>query len=134
MNSETSDLICPKCDDKLETQSFCDIEFKRCAGCQGLWFDVLEKDHLVAIEGSESIDLGSSEVGSQYSEQRDIACPKCNVDMIAMIDKDQFHIRYESCPTCYGTFFDAGEFRDLKEHTVLERFTQMLQTLSRNLQ
>jgi len=46
---------------------------------------------------------------------------------------DQFHIKYESCPICYGTFFDAGEFRDLKENSVLERFMHMLQTLRTNL-
>ena len=46
---------------------------------------------------------------------------------------DQFHIKYESCPSCFGAFFDAGEFRDLKEHTVIERFSQMLRTLRTNL-
>ena len=53
--------------------------------------------------------------------------------MIPMVDKDQFHIKYESCANCYGTFFDAGEYRDLKERTVMERFNQMLRTLRKNL-
>ncbi|MEO2182119.1 MAG: zf-TFIIB domain-containing protein, partial [bacterium] len=38
--------------------------------------------------------------------------------------------KFEACPVCYGTFFDAGEFQDLKEHTVLERFNQMMITIS----
>jgi hypothetical protein len=46
-----------------------------------------------------------------------------------MVDKDQFHIKYEACVDCFGTFFTAGEFRDLKERSVLERFAQMLGTL-----
>ena len=53
--------------------------------------------------------------------------------MLPMVDKDQVHIKYESCPICYGAFFDAGEFCDLKEHRVLERFTEMLGTLRINL-
>ena len=52
--------------------------------------------------------------------------------MLPMIDKDQHHIHYESCPTCYGTFFDAGEFRDLKEFNVVERFIEMVRTLRQN--
>ena len=50
--------------------------------------------------------------------------------MLAMVDKDQYHIKFEACPVCYGTFFDAGEFQDLNEHTVLERFNQMMLTIS----
>jgi Zn-finger nucleic acid-binding protein len=50
-----------------------------------------------------------------------------------MVDKDQFHIQYETCPACFGTFYDAGEFRDLKEHTVAERFQQMVATVRSNL-
>ncbi|MFT4677310.1 MAG: hypothetical protein ACJAX5_002949 [Patiriisocius sp.] len=35
---------------------------------------------------------------------------------------DQYHIKYEACLTCSGTFTDAVEFADLKDHTVVERF------------
>ena len=128
-----TDMPCPKCKGTLQTQTFGEIEFERCNECMGLWFDMLEKEDLVALSGSESIDIGSDSIGRQYTDVRDVSCPKCEQPMIPMIDKDQYHIRYESCPTCYGTFFDAGEFRDLKEHTVLERFNQMLGTLRRNL-
>ena len=94
---------------------------------------MLEKEDLLKIKGSESIDIGSDQTGNQYSEMQDINCPHCHVDMIPMLDKDQYHIKYESCPSCYGTFFDAGEFRDLKEFNVLARFSQMLRTLRANL-
>lgn len=122
-------MKCPKCQGNLETLKFQDIEFERCSQCLGLWFDMLEKEDLVALAGSETIDIGSDTIGKQFTEIRDIKCPKCDHAMIPMIDKDQFHIQYESCPNCFGTFFDAGEFRDLKEHTVLERFAQMLNTV-----
>ncbi len=126
-------MECPKCHAEFETVTFSEIEVDRCTNCHGLWFDMLEKDDLIKLEGSESIDIGSEKVGEQYDEMRDINCPKCQLAMIPMVDKDQFHILYESCPYCFGVFFDAGEFRDLKENTVLERFRQMLQTVRTNL-
>ena len=126
-------MKCPKCESQFETITFDKIEVERCLGCQGLWFDMLEKEDLVQIKGSEAIDIGNSQVGKQYRDQEDVRCPHCSVEMLPMVDKDQYHIKYESCPICYGTFFDAGEFRDLKEHTVLERFQEMLRTLRTNL-
>lgn len=126
-------MNCPKCNAKFETISFHDIEIERCLQCRGLWFDMLEKEDLVKIEGSESIDIGTDQVGKSYQDMRNIDCPKCNSPMLPMVDKDQFHIKYESCVDCFGAFFDAGEFRDLKENSVLERFSQMLTTLRRNL-
>lgn len=126
-------MNCPKCFSKFEKITFGDIEVERCLGCQGLWFDMLEKEDLVSIEGSEVIDIGNEQVGEEYDTLQNIKCPQCTVKMLPMVDKDQVHIKYESCPICYGTFFDAGEFRDLKERTVLERFTQMLGTLRTNL-
>lgn len=126
-------MQCPKCQSMLQKVSFADIDVERCINCKGLWFDMLEKDDLIKIEGSEAIDIGDSEVGEQYSTMRDIQCPQCAQRMIPMVDKDQYHIKYESCPSCYGTFFDAGEFRDLKDFNVVERFMEMLQTLRSNL-
>lgn len=126
-------MTCPKCASEFEKISFGEVEVDRCLGCQGLWFDMLEKEDLVQIEGSEIIDIGKDQVGVKYKNLHNIPCPQCGVKMLPMVDKDQSHIKYESCPICYGTFFDAGEFRDLKEHSVLERFVQMLQTLRSNL-
>ena len=126
-------MPCPKCQSPFETIIFHDIEVDRCVNCKGLWFDMLEKEDLLKIEHSETIDLGNEQVDPKYRDMREIDCPRCHQPMFPMVDKDQFHIRYESCPTCYGTFFDAGEFKDLKEFTVTERFKQMVHTLSSNI-
>ncbi len=40
--------------------------------------------------------------------------------MVRMVDRDQPHIWYEKCSGRSGTFFDAGEFRDLKGETTLD--------------
>lgn len=126
-------MKCPKCEASFEKVSFENIEVERCVECHGLWFDMLEREDLEKIKGSESIDIGDAEVGEKYSQVRDISCPHCAQKMIPMVDRLQYHIKYEYCPACYGSFFDAGEFRDLKEHNVIERFHSMLQTLRTNL-
>ncbi len=126
-------MECPKCAGKLVSATFESIEFERCDNCSGLWFDLLEKDDLVKIKGSEIIDIGSDQVGKLYSDMQNIDCPRCSHSMIPMVDKDQFHIKYESCINCFGTFFDAGEFRDLKETSVLDRFAKMLSALRTHL-
>ncbi|MFT7244095.1 MAG: Zn-finger nucleic acid-binding protein [Candidatus Azotimanducaceae bacterium] len=126
-------MKCPKCASGLQAIKYQDIGVERCSNCAGLWFDMLEKEDLLKIKGSESIDIGSDQIGNHYSEMQDIKCPHCHLEMIPMVDKDQYHIKYESCPSCYGTFFDAGEFRDLKELNVLARFSRMLLTLRTNL-
>lgn len=126
-------MKCPKCGGWFEIIKFNEVEVERCTNCKGLWFDMLEKDDLVKMEGSESIDVGSDQVGEKYNKMKRVDCPKCETKMMSMVDKDQFHIHFECCPSCYGTFFDAGEFRDLKEHSVAERFFQMLGTLRSNL-
>ena len=126
-------MHCPKCDSEMERVVVEDIEVDRCKLCKGLWFDMLEKEDLVSIEGSESIDIGNTALGERYDSLQRVDCPKCHVEMLPMVDKDQTHIHYESCPTCFGTFFDAGEFRDLKTFTVVERFSEMVRTLRSNL-
>ena len=126
-------MDCPKCESIFEHITFNHIEVDRCSQCRGLWFDMLEKSDLAKMRGAESIDIGDSQVGKQFNQLRDINCPNCKHSMIPMVAKDQFHINYEYCPNCFGTFFDAGEFRDLKEHTVIERFAQMIGTLRSNI-
>ena len=98
-----------------------------------LWFDLLEKEDMLRRPGAEKIDIGDPVEGARLNEMENGRCPRCNDVMIRMVDKDQFHIEFESCPSCHGTFFDAGEFSDLKEETVMERLTHLLQTLKSNL-
>ncbi len=125
-------MQCPKCEAAFEKLDFRGIEIDRCTGCRGLWFDMLEKEDMLRAAGSEKIDIGNPEDGARYDKIRDIKCPRCQGAMVKMVDKDQIHVQFESCPGCYGTFFDAGEFADLKELTVLERFTKLLNTLRSN--
>lgn len=113
-------MDCPKCNSEMETVVFKTIEIDRCTACKGIWFDMLEHEVLKELEGSEAIDTGDARLGSVLDSETRCDCPVCHTAMIKMVDRDQPHIHYEACTTCYGTFFDAGEFRDYKEQTVLE--------------
>jgi Zn-finger nucleic acid-binding protein len=114
MNPTTN---CPKCAGGLE-QVFCaGIEVDRCLYCKGLWFDSLEAETLKMVKGSESLDIGNPETGSQLNKiTKDVDCPRCAAKMIRMVDIDQHCIWYEKCPTCQGVWLDAGEFKNFKDN------------------
>ena len=111
---------CPKCKARMEQVVYEGIEVDRCTGCMGIWFDSREHEKLRDVPGSEQIDTGDATVGKKYNAVDDIACPRCTSKLVRMVDAGQPHIWYESCAVCGGVFFDAGEYRDWKEYTVLD--------------
>ncbi|KPK61177.1 MAG: hypothetical protein AMJ59_01620 [Gammaproteobacteria bacterium SG8_31] len=113
-------MQCPKCAHDMEKVNFENVEVDRCKLCKGIWFDVLEHETLKKMKGSEIVDIGDSNVGELFNKEDQVDCPVCHVSMIRLVDKDQPHIWYEGCPVCYGVFFDAGEFRDFKFHTIMD--------------
>ena len=118
-------MNCPKCSQTTEVVQYEDIEVDRCTNCKGIWFDMLEAEHLKALEGSENIDVGDPKTGKEYNKIDRVNCPKCNEPMLRMVDAEQPHIWYEACPVCYGVFFDAGEFSDFKEETTIDFFRDL---------
>lgn len=124
-------MKCPKCQAEMKPVVIAAIEVDRCGGCGGLWFDANEAGKLKMIEGAESIDKGNAASPAKSDRQSPIPCPRCKTRMIQMVDLDQPHIHYEGCTVCYGLFFDAGEFRDYKEHTLIERVRDWWSSTSR---
>ena len=118
-------MICPKCISPMARVQFSGVEFNRCTDCQGLWFNEFEKEDLMKQKGAEQVDIGPANVGRMWNEIDRILCPRCSVPMIRMVDLKQPHIWYEHCKLCGGSFFDAGEFRDLLHHTVLDFFRDL---------
>lgn len=112
---------CPKCGEAMEKVSHREIEVDRCTSCRGIWFDSLELEKLERLEGSESIDIGDAETGRRFDRVERIDCPVCSTRMIRMVDPAQPHVWFEACKMCNGVFLDAGEFKDLKELTLLDR-------------
>jgi Zn-finger nucleic acid-binding protein len=99
----------------MESVSLDGVEVDRCTSCQGLWFDALEDRDLRKSKAAASLDTGSKKVGAKNDTQGKIECPRCHTRMIRMVDREQPHVWYESCGTCHGSYFDAGEFKDLRK-------------------
>jgi len=118
-------MKCPKCTAGMETVIHQGIEVERCNACHGLWFDMLEHEELRALKGSEVIDDGLPSVGRAFDEEVALRCPACAAPMIRMVDAQQPHLWFESCTSCYGVFFDAGEFRDFKNVNLLDRLRDL---------
>ena len=114
-------MKCPKCESAMAPVEFGGIEADRCTSCGGLWFDLLEHEDLKQMEGSDAIDVGAAQKHSSRDAQARVLCPRDQFPMIPMVDRTQPHIWFESCPECHGAYFDAGEFKDLKNLTWLER-------------
>ena len=115
-------MDCPKCGERMHKVHYQSIEVDRCGQCGGMWFDEYEEKTLKALKAAEHIDTGDAETGMQYNKVDRINCPVCDVQMTEIVDPKQSHIWYEACPVCYGVFFDAGEFRDYQEETILDFF------------
>jgi len=118
-------MKCPKCFATMESVAFHGVEVHRCTDCHGLWFDEFDKDALAAIKGSEAIDDGDRAVGRVFNEVDRILCPCCDAPMIRMVDVRPRHVTFEHCTICGGSFLDAGEFHDLKAHSLLDYFREL---------
>ena len=122
-------MKCPKCLAEMETTHFSDIEVDRCTRCYGLFFDHLERETLKLMEGAEILDIGDEFVGAKFNEILDVSCPRCATKMDHILHTDPFEIKFECCPECKGTYFDAGEFRDYLDDEIYEQFQDVIETL-----
>ncbi|NQD36241.1 zf-TFIIB domain-containing protein [Permianibacter sp. IMCC34836] len=118
-------MQCPKCSAKMEKVFVKFGIVERCSKCAGLWFDALEDEDTAAF--AEHIDTGNAKIGAEYNKIDKINCPVCpSSPLLRMVEPSQPHIWFEACPTCYGRFYDAGEFRDVSEFSfgdIVKRFT-----------
>ena len=115
-------MQCPKCKHFMKTIQYEGVSIERCTRCYGMWFDHYEVEDLKQISGSEVIDIGDVELGSEQNKNMHALCPKCQTIMLSETDEKQKHIRFERCPDCQGVYFDAGEYRDYKSLTIQEFF------------
>ena len=119
-------MNCPKCISPMVKVTFGGVEVDRCADCRGIFFDKFEKEQLQKMRGADAIDIGDAKLGKEFNKVDRIKCPRCTSLMIRMVDLNQPHIWFEHCTVCGGSFFDAGEFKDLKHHTVLDVFRDLM--------
>lgn len=119
-------IRCPKCRADMEQIVHEGVEIDRCITCNGIWFDAGEVQLLANKEAAAAIDTGKASEGKQYNLVDDYRCPRCGGDMEKHVDSQQRHIWYESCSSCEGSFFDAGEFRDLAQLTISDFFKRLV--------
>jgi Zn-finger nucleic acid-binding protein len=117
-------INCPKCRAPMTTVTFAGIEVDRCSSCGGLWFDLLEHEDLRVEPGAEALDTGDPEVGARFDNVGLVRCPIDHQAMVRMVDRSQPSLWFESCPLCYGVFFDAGEFTDFRDENVRNLFVR----------
>ena len=113
-------IPCPKCNAPMQTMQVESTQVDRCTSCEGLWFDALEDRDVRAKESIDVLDPPGAQTENGRDTQRRVNCPRCHTLMIRMLDRQTREIWYESCPICYGKFFDAGEFRAIQPRTLME--------------
>lgn len=121
-SGERDPVNCPICRGAMLRVNAGDMEVDRCAGCHGLWFDMLELERLPKLAPViKSLDRKSHTASPKPKRPRSLLCPRDHSTLIEMVDARQPHIHYESCKLCGGVFLDTGELTDLSEYTLLER-------------
>ena len=117
-------MQCPKCHGKMSARATDAGIVEVCEVCAGMWFDRLEDK--AQSEFAKVIDTGDADRGARFNSVDRISCPKCaNTPLTRMVDNDQPHIWFESCSSCNGRFFDAGEFKDLSERSLSDFFKRL---------
>jgi Zn-finger nucleic acid-binding protein len=104
-------MNCPKCDGVLESVDFNSVKYEQCTACRGLWFDALEAEELSEIRFASSVDTGNLAEGEKMNKIREAICPVCSIPMRVVYDRKYPQIQLDSCSSCHGLFFDAGEFK-----------------------
>jgi len=122
----TGAMRCPKCRSDMEQIVYEGVEIDRCHTCHGIWFDAGEMDQLRNRKAAAVIDDGKVSTGIEYNQIEDYRCPRCGGVMDRKVDPQHQHIRYETCTECDGSFFDAGEFRDLSQLTISDYFKRLV--------
>ena len=119
-------IQCPKCKSAMEMVQISSTEVDRCTSCQGIWFDALEDKDVRGKPGAELLDPPGARPPEGKDAQRKVQCPRCSTPLIRMVDRLRRDVTYESCPICYGKFFDAGEFRAVQPVSVIEVFRRLM--------
>jgi len=119
-------MRCPKCRCDMAQIDIEGTIIDRCTSCSGIWFDEGELEAMNNLQAATVIDTGEAGLGKQYNAVDHYRCPRCGGHMDKKVDAQQRHIWYETCLECNGSFFDAGEFRDLAQVTVSDFFKRLI--------
>ncbi|GJM18531.1 MAG: hypothetical protein DHS20C14_07440 [Phycisphaeraceae bacterium] len=127
-NSNDPAAACP-CDGTVMRKV--DVEgvvVDRCPGCGGVWLDLGELAQLLGVEDAktEIADLDPEAHTHAPASDTVRVCPRDGQRLTPVRVPQQAHIEYDLCTHCGGTFYDAGELRDLSRFTLAERVKSLL--------
>jgi Zn-finger nucleic acid-binding protein len=117
-------MNCPVCNHPLKQLTVSNVQLDACdGGCGGIWFDRFELtkfDEPHDQAGLQLLDLKRDpKISVDY--QKRINCPKCN-DSILMrhFFSVKRQVEVDDCPSCAGTWLDAGELRTIRSEYATE--------------
>jgi Zn-finger nucleic acid-binding protein len=127
--TSTSDptIDCPKCGTTMRQLRVDEIVIDRCETCYGIWLDGGERLKITSSPKlADVVDIGQARTGRAQDRLTQIDCPRCRQRMQHKKHPDQQHVGFEECQECGGSFFDAGELRDLSRLTLSDLLKHLL--------
>lgn len=106
-------LRCPKCSNTLRPIEDGGVDFERCSGCNGQWYD-----HMV-LEAAFKKWLPARHVGNvddfmnpHASRSTELPCPRCPEKLLEVA---QAGVTVEWCQGCRGLYLDEGELGRIRQ-------------------
>lgn len=107
------ELNCAKCDGKLQSVTVGKFRVDRCGSCNGIWFDEGELERMLGTPGTAKVDLGACARTADMNRQTGARCPRCKTGMKTLRHPRRTEVEVDTCPVCWGTWLDGGEFKSL---------------------
>lgn len=107
-------MICPGCQNGMESVKLLDVELDQCSACKGVWLDHREIDQLFAMPNIPARFMDQERYGEapEMVDEGSRQCPRC-VESLRTVKIDG--IVLDACPKCRGIFADMGELKQLAE-------------------
>ncbi len=97
-------MDCPRCSVEMAELKSDDLVLNRCAQCGGLWGDVADVNRLLLHNNMPALQSLGGRVNPDAAEGQ---CPDCHVDLLAVEGGDRRSLRYDTCESCGGIFFQV---------------------------
>lgn len=112
-------LQCPVCSATMKKVNVEDVVIDRCEKCFGIWLDKGERLKIVSSKKTaDVVDIGAAKQIADEDRPEVMHCPRDGSPLERRAHPDQKHVIFEFCPECNGSFFDAGELRDLSRLSI----------------
>ncbi len=92
------------------------IVLDQCPSCGGVWFDSLELFRTKPGQAEKMQQLDQEQLRQPAQAKNNLACPRDGAVLVAFQDMNfPASIHVEHCQTCFGFWFNYGEFRAFEE-------------------